>query len=77
MAGYVFQENESTKKVEGRYWISQGVNIAIVACITKEVDWAAYIGATGGESERLALPVIAAERERSCQKLMLGISFQS
>lgn len=34
------------KVIEGRYWNTNGVAIAIVAVITEEVDWAAYIGAT-------------------------------
>ena len=32
--------------VEARYWNTCGVAIAVVAVITKDIDWAAYIGAT-------------------------------
>ena len=34
------------KTIEGRYWNTSGIAIAIVAVVTEEVDWAAYIGAT-------------------------------
>ena len=34
------------KTIEGRYWNTSGVAIAIVAVTTEGVDWAAYIGAT-------------------------------
>ena len=36
---------------EGRYWNSNGKGIAIVASITENIDWAAYIGADNGWSE--------------------------
>lgn len=36
---------------EGRYW-NVGMGICIMAAITEGVDWAAYIGADNGESER-------------------------
>jgi len=37
----------ATSKVlsEARYWNCQDTNICIVAVITKDIDWAAYIGA--------------------------------
>ena len=37
---YEFDQNH----YEGRYWNNQGKNIAIVACVTEGIDWAAYIG---------------------------------
>lgn len=37
--------------IEGRYWNSNGKGIAIVASITEDIDWAAYIGADNGYSE--------------------------
>ncbi len=40
---YKFYDDVNEYKLEGRYW---GINnICIVASITKEIDWAAYIGA--------------------------------
>ena len=42
-------------KYEGRYWNSNGVGIAIVASVTKSIDWAAYIGADDGYSEDACL----------------------
>lgn len=36
---------------EGRYWNTNGKGICIVAVITKDIDWAAYIGADNGWSE--------------------------
>jgi len=34
---------------EARYWNIEGVGIAIVAVITEDVDWSAYIGATSND----------------------------
>ena len=42
---YCFSENEWETKLEGRYWNPQGQNICVVAIITRDIDWAAYIGA--------------------------------
>lgn len=39
-------ERGEKKIIMGRYWNTNGMAIAIVAVITEEVDWAAYIGAT-------------------------------
>ena len=36
---------------EARYWNTGGHGISIVAVITKDIDWAAYIGADSGYSE--------------------------
>ena len=41
---YHFQENEYKLDLEGRFWNQDGKQIAIVALVTKNVDWAAYIG---------------------------------
>ena len=38
-------------RIEGRYWNCNGKGIAIVASITNDIDWAAYIGADNGWSE--------------------------
>lgn len=57
---YCFKETEDRKFYEGRYWNSQGTNVAIVAIVTGDFDWAAYIGAdTHSSSERGALNYIA------------------
>lgn len=39
------------EKIEGRYWNSNGNGICIMARITENIDWAAYIGADNGYSE--------------------------
>lgn len=39
------------KLIEGRYWNSGSYGICIVAVITENIDWAAYIGADRGQSE--------------------------
>ena len=39
------------KIIEGRYWNTNGVGITIVAVITYDIDWAAYIGADPGWEE--------------------------
>ena len=56
---YTFRENDASRSIEGRYWNCQGLNIAIVATITKGIDWAAYIGADDSPSEKAALNFIA------------------
>ena len=38
----------SRYNVEARYFNANGFAVAIVASITQEVDWAAYVGATLG-----------------------------
>ena len=40
---------------EGRYWNTNGVGIAVIASVTKDIDWAAYIGADNGYSEATCL----------------------
>lgn len=51
MAEYPYHEFNQGK-YEGRYWNANGVGICVIASITKGVDWAAYIGADDGWSER-------------------------
>jgi len=47
---YAFEEDEWKKHLEGRFWNCQGKHIGIVACITKGIDWAAYIGSDAPDS---------------------------
>ncbi len=47
---YTFKENEHSQSVEGRFWNCQNNHIAIVAVITKYIDWAAYIGTDAPDS---------------------------
>ena len=47
---YVFGESDYKKCLEGRFWNQAGKQIAIVAIITKGVDWAAYIGTDAPDS---------------------------
>ena len=42
-------------KYEGAYWNSNGKGIAIVASVTEDIDWAAYIGADNGQREDACL----------------------
>ena len=48
---YCFKEWSSRRFYTGRYWNTTGKGIAIVAVVTGNVDWAAYIGADDGQSE--------------------------
>ena len=41
--------------IEGRYWNTNGVGICIVAVITEDIDWAAYIGADAGWEEEACI----------------------
>ncbi len=53
---YIFRENSVKQCLEARFWYCDGNQIAIVASITKGIDWAAYIGAeniSGKEEETL------------------------
>ena len=59
MAGFIFVDDESKRQIEGRFWNSQGINVAIVASITKGVDWAAYIGGNRAAAEINALHDVA------------------
>ena len=47
---YTFYETDHSQHIEGRFWNCQGKQMAIVACITKGVDWAAYIGTDAPDS---------------------------
>lgn len=47
---YRFHEDEWKVYFKGRFWNCQGKQIAIVACITKTIDWAAYIGTDAPDS---------------------------
>lgn len=47
---YVFLETDYSQYLEGRFWNCQGRHMAIVACITKGEDWAAYIGTDAPDS---------------------------
>ena len=44
MAGWVFKETDNQKWIEGRFYNHGGKQLAIVAVITKDIDWSAYIG---------------------------------
>jgi len=39
-----FLDNDTQEGYEARFWNCQGKHIAIVAVVTKGIDWAAYIG---------------------------------
>ena len=56
---YTYEDNKHQSKIEGRYWNCQGTSISIVASVTKNLDWAAYIGATCCATEREALAFTA------------------
>jgi len=43
---YVIKEDEWKVSYEARYWNCGYEQIAIVASVTKGIDWAAYVGAT-------------------------------
>ncbi len=49
---YAFYENSDQLHLEGRFWNHEGKQLAIVACITKGVNWAAYIGTDAPDSYR-------------------------
>ena len=49
---YKFYENSHGLYLEGRFWNQGGKQLAIVACVTKGVDWAAYIGTDAPDSYR-------------------------
>jgi hypothetical protein len=37
--------------IEGRYWNTNGKGITMVASVTENIDWTAYIGADDGWEE--------------------------
>jgi len=49
---YAFEEDEYKVFLEGRFWNQSGKQLAIIACVTKRVDWAAYIGTDAPNSYR-------------------------
>jgi len=57
--GFIFEDNDQRQMIEGRYYNCQGIGVAIVAVITKGIDWAAYIGADKSSSEDATLRYIA------------------
>ena len=50
MEHYVFHEDDYKLRLEARFWNQGGKHVAIVACITKGIDWAAYIGTDAPDS---------------------------
>lgn len=52
MKHYVIHEDQYKKQLQARFWNCGGHQISIVASITKDVDWAAYIGADTLYTER-------------------------
>ena len=46
------------QKIKGRYW-NDGMGIAIVAVVTHDIDWAAYIGTDNGYSEANCINQVA------------------
>jgi len=48
---YTFEESDYHQSIEGRFWNQDGKQLAIVACISKGVDWAAYIGTDAPNSQ--------------------------
>lgn len=47
---YTFHEDGFEQHIEARFWNQGGKQLAIVACITKGTDWAAYIGTDAPDS---------------------------
>ena len=42
-------------RLEGRYWNANGKGITIIASITEDIDWAAYIGTDDGWEEEAGI----------------------
>lgn len=62
---YHFQSDQYGVKLEGRFWnCGGGTQVAIVASITRGVDWAAYVGADRSSREDDTLHHVA---ERGCK----------
>ncbi len=74
MGYYIFYEDDHKRQLEGRYWnpsveIYGNLNICVIASITKDVDWAAYIGAAPGvHYEEGALKVVAGSGAKLAEK---------
>ena len=47
---YRFHDDEHRVKLEARFWNQGGKQLAIIASVTKGVDWAAYIGTDAPDS---------------------------
>ena len=52
---YRFIKTDHKEALEGRYFCANGFSLAIVAGITKSIDWAAYIGADQSNTEEETL----------------------
>ena len=63
---YRFINTEYKEALEARYFNANGFSLAIVASITKSVDWAAYIGSQDSKdkSEEETLQFVL---ERGCK----------
>lgn len=61
---YHFEEDSYSLKLEGRYFCANGFSLAIVASITKGIDWAAYIGSDQSRNEEDTLKFVA---QRGCK----------
>ena len=79
MGYYIFEETESKRRLEGRYWnpgidCYPNLNICVVASITKKpdgegFDWAGYIGADpAAHSEEVALKTVASYGAKLSEK---------
>ena len=61
---YIFTEDDYKVGYEARFWNCGGKQIAIVAVVTKDIDWAAYIGADNSYTEDETLNYVA---RRGCK----------
>ena len=50
MGPHVFMEDDDRQYLSARFWNQSGKQMAVVAVITKGVDWAAYIGTDAPDS---------------------------
>ena len=57
---YRFINTDYHEALEGRYWNANGFSLAIVASITKNIDWAAYIRADQSRTEEETLNFVKA-----------------
>jgi hypothetical protein len=59
---YKFMDNGDKYALEGRYYNANGFSLAIVASITREVDWSAYIGSYSSQmSEEATLMFVLSQ----------------
>lgn len=65
---YCFEADDYKQKFEGRYWNTGDASIAIVAAVTKGIDWAAYIGADNSPAEKDTLKYVAARGNKLSEK---------